>query len=326
MTNQNQTQVVKDLPNKTVTVIREFNASPDLVWRAWTERDILDQWWAPKPWKAETRSMDFRVGGHWLYAMVGPDNEKHWARADYQAINPQTSFELQDSFCDEDGNKTDTAPSMHWITSFASSAQGTKVTCVISFQSEKDLETIIEMGFREGFTAAHGNLDQYLAAQGKLRNELRTDNKSRVTTYLNFPGNTEEVFNFYKSVFGTEFNGNGIQRFGDIPADAGHPLVQENIKKMVLHVELPTLGGHVLMGTDAPEEMGFKLTSGNNMHICLEPETREETEKLFIGLSAGGSVSMPLKDMFFGAYYGEFKDKYGINWMVSCKQQPAQAE
>ena len=320
MNNQNQTQVVKDLPNKKITVIREFNAARDLVWRAWTESELLDQWWAPKPWKTETKTMDFRVGGHWLYAMVGPDGEKHWAKADYQAVNPITSFELQDSFCDEHGNKTNEAPSIHWVTSFANSAGGTMVTCVINFKSEEDLKEIIKMGFQEGFTAAHSNLDQYLAAQSRLRNELKTDNKSRVTTYLNFPGNTEEAFNFYKSVFGNEFSGKGIQHFGNIPADAGHPPIQDNIKKMVLHVELPTIGEHVLMGTDAPEEMGFKLTPGNNMHICLEPETRKETEKLFNGLSAGGKVTMPLKDMFFGAYFGEFQDKYGINWMVSCRE------
>ena len=102
---------------------------------------------------------------------------------------------------------------------------------------------------------------------------------ARVTTYLNFAGNTEEAFNFYKSVFKTEFIGKGIERFEDVPASTENwPPVADNVKKMVLHVELPIVGGHILMGTDAPKEMGFTLTSGNNMHICLEPETREEAE------------------------------------------------
>ena len=88
-------------------------------------------------------------------------------------------------------------------------------------------------------------------------------------------------------------------------------------KKLILHAELTIMGGHILMATDAPESMGFKMVHGNNMHICLEPESREETKRLFDELSAGGKVTMPLEDMFFGAYFAEFKDKYGINWMLS---------
>jgi PhnB protein len=140
---------------------------------------------------------------------------------------------------------------------------------------------------------------------------------ARTCTYLNFSGNTEEVFLFYKSVFKTQFSGKGIQRFGDIPAESGHPPIAESIKKMILHVELPITGNHILMGTDAPKEMGFTLTQGNNMQICLEPETREEAKRIFDELSNGGNITMPLQDMFFGAYFGEFSDKYGINWMMN---------
>ena len=120
-------------------------------------------------------------------------------------------------------------------------------------------------------------------------------------------------------MFKSEFNGVGIQRFGDLPADANHPPVADAIKKMVLHVELPILNGHVLMATDAPPEMGFTLNRGNNMHICLEPESREETDRIFKELSEGGTVTMPLADMFFGAYFAEFSDRYGINWMLNFK-------
>jgi uncharacterized glyoxalase superfamily protein PhnB len=148
-----------------------------------------------------------------------------------------------------------------------------------------------------------------------LRRANRPYITPRVVTYLNFPGNTEEAFLFYKKVFGTEFVGKGLQRFGDIPAESGHPPVPEAIKKMILHVELPILGGHILMATDAPKEMGFDLKRGDNMHICVEPITRAETEKLFGALAEGGNVKMPLADMFFGAYFGELTDKFGINWM-----------
>ena len=86
---------------------------------------------------------------------------------------------------------------------------------------------------------------------------------------------------------------------------------------MVLHVELPILGGHILMATDSPEEMGFNLSTGDNMHICVEPSTRAETKKIFDALSNGGNVTMPLQDMFFGAYFGAFTDRFGINWMFN---------
>jgi PhnB protein len=140
---------------------------------------------------------------------------------------------------------------------------------------------------------------------------------ARVSTYLNFPGSTEHAFEFYRAVFGGEFNG-PIHRFGEIPATPGQPPMAEADKKLVMHVELPILGGHVLMGTDAPESMGFTVRPGNNTHINLEPDTRAEADRLFTGLSAGGKIEMPMQDMFWGAYFGSFTDRFGICWMVNC--------
>ncbi|HRJ39703.1 MAG TPA: VOC family protein, partial [Flavobacteriales bacterium] len=136
------------------------------------------------------------------------------------------------------------------------------------------------------------------------------------SSYLNFDGKTEEAFHFYKSIFKTEFV-KGIQRLGDFPPQEGQPPLAEEVKKMVLHVQLPITGGHILMGTDAPKEMGFTVTPGNNMHIHIEPESREEADRLFHALSEGGTVEIPIQDMFFGAYFGNFMDKYGINWMIN---------
>ena len=144
---------------------------------------------------------------------------------------------------------------------------------------------------------------------------------ARVSTYLNFSGTTEEAFNFYRSVFGGEFNG-AIHRFGDMPPAPNQPAMSDKVKKLVLHIELAILGGHVLMGTDAVEEMGFTVKVGNNTHINLEPDTREETERLYNGLSKGGHIEMPLQDMFWGAYYGSFVDQYGIHWMVNHAPKP----
>lgn len=140
---------------------------------------------------------------------------------------------------------------------------------------------------------------------------------ARVSTYLNFSRNTEEAFNFYKSVFGTEFSGS-INRFGEVPPQPGAPAMPDTDKDLIMHIELPILNGHVLMGTDAPESFGFTVNFGNNTHIMLEPDTREETKQLFDALSEGGKITMPLQDMFWGAYYGSFTDKYGVQWMVNC--------
>jgi len=141
-----------------------------------------------------------------------------------------------------------------------------------------------------------------------------------VNTYLNFTRNTEEAFNFYKSVFGGEFVG-GISRFRDIPPGNGAPQIPEKDKDLVMHIALPILNGHVLMGTDAPESMGFKVNFGNNVYISLHPDTRTETNHLFKTLSTGGTVEMELQDMFWGDYYGSCKDKYGVQWMFNCNEK-----
>ena len=143
-----------------------------------------------------------------------------------------------------------------------------------------------------------------------------------VNTYLNFPEKTEEIFNFYQSIFGGEFVG-GIRRFGDMPPQEGMPPMSEEAKQMVMHVSLPILGGHILMGSDIPKEMGMEVTMGNNVHISLAPDTKQETKRLFNALSAGGKVTMDLADTFWGAYYGSCTDKYGVQWMLNCENKEA---
>ncbi len=307
--------------SNTVEVKREFAADLALVWEAWTNPEILDQWWAPKPYKAETKSMDFREGGRWLYAMISPKGEKHWGVNDYLKIEIQKSFSCMDAFSDENGTIDANLPRTYWTNDFKQTGDTTYVTINARYNSLSDLEKVIEMGFKEGFSMALDNLDQYLQAQFSLRRQNKASNKARVCTYLNFAGNTEEAFMFYKSVFRTEFIGKGIQRFGDIPAAPGNPPVADAVKNMILHVELPITAHHILMATDAPKEMGFTLTQGNNMHISIEPDTREEAKRIFDELSAGGEVSMPLEDMFFGAYFGSFTDKFGINWMINYQNE-----
>ena len=132
-----------------------------------------------------------------------------------------------------------------------------------------------------------------------------------INSYLNFPGNTEEAFNFYKSVFGGNFS--MVQRFKDTPESGNVP---ENEKEKLVHISLPMGNGNILMGTDALESQGQKLTVGNNFSLYIEADSKEEAEKLFNGLGKGGKVTMPLADTFWGAYYGMVTDKFGIQWMV----------
>lgn len=137
-----------------------------------------------------------------------------------------------------------------------------------------------------------------------------------VNSYLNFPGNTEEAFNFYKSVFGGELV--GLTRFKDTPEGAK---LNAKEKELLMHVSLPIGRGNTLMGTDALESMGHKTTAGNNFHLAIETDDKDEADKIFKALSAGGTVRMPLADTFWGAYFGMLNDKFGIQWMVSYTYQ-----
>ena len=149
--------------NNTVNVKRSFAANLDRVWDAWTNPEILDQWWAPKPYKTVTKSMDFRVGGTWLYAMVSPEGQEHWCKNDYKHIEPKTTYTGLDAFCDEHGTINTDMPRTAWTNVFSAGEGYTQVTITAVYASLADLEKVIALGFKEGFTMAMGNLDAYLA-------------------------------------------------------------------------------------------------------------------------------------------------------------------
>jgi len=132
-----------------------------------------------------------------------------------------------------------------------------------------------------------------------------------INPYLTFDGNCDEAFEFYKSVFGGDFL--TMMRFGDM--DTGQP-VQESEKNRVMHVALPIGPGNILMASDIPAAMG-PLTIGNNFSISINADSEAEADKLFAGLSAGGKVTMPMGKVFWGAYFGMFTDKFGIQWMIN---------
>jgi len=153
--------------NKTITVKREFDAELPLVWDAYTKSEILDLWWAPKPWKARTKTMDFREGGHWHYAMVGPEGEEHWAWADYKNIQFQKRFTGRDAFTDAEGKVNKVLPQSTWDVTFSNKGAITLVEFLISYDDVAQLEATIQMGFKEGLSMAMEGLDERFASLKK---------------------------------------------------------------------------------------------------------------------------------------------------------------
>ena len=145
---------------------------------------------------------------------------------------------------------------------------------------------------------------------------------AKVSIYLNFQGKTEEAFNFYKSIFKTEWSA-PIMRMKDAPPQPGMPKISEKEANYVMHVALPIMGGVEIMGTDMLESMGQKLIEGNNLTITLGPDTKEEADRLFNALSQGGSDIAPMREEFWG-YWGCAKDKFGTRWMFNVSSQPQQ--
>ncbi|HLI93678.1 MAG TPA: SRPBCC domain-containing protein, partial [Puia sp.] len=161
-TMEHETKITRNPGEKKLLVIREFNAPVEKVWQAFTKQETLDLWWAPRPWKTETKSLDFEPGGLWLYSMVGPNGDRHHCRVEFTEIIPQRSFNASSGFCDENGVPNPSLPLMHWHTLFTSTSTGSKIDVTIRFDKEADLKTIVEMGFEAGFTMALGNLDELL--------------------------------------------------------------------------------------------------------------------------------------------------------------------
>jgi PhnB protein len=139
---------------------------------------------------------------------------------------------------------------------------------------------------------------------------------ARVSTYLNFMGQTEAAFEFYRSLFGTDYVGT-VMRMGDVPSGPGMPELTEAERDMIMHIELPILGGHVIMGTDMLESMGHELRIGNNVTINLEPDTRDDADRLFAALAEGVDERAGMQEMFWGAYWGTCLDRFGIRWMFN---------
>ena len=151
-----------DKTTNTVFVKRAFAADLALVWDAFTKKEILDQWWAPKPWVSKTKYMKFEVGGRRFYAMVGPEGQEHWSIQDFTAIFSRTNFKFESSFTDKDENKNTDIPGSNWNLDFIETNGVTTVRITIKHKTLSGLEQHIQMGFKEGFAMALHNLDEYL--------------------------------------------------------------------------------------------------------------------------------------------------------------------
>lgn len=136
-----------------------------------------------------------------------------------------------------------------------------------------------------------------------------------VSTYINTPGKTEEAFEFYRSVFGGDFT--DLQRFKDMDMGPASAALSETDLNCILHIELPILGGHVIEGTDMLASLGHELRLGNNFSINLHPDSREEADRLYAGLSVGSADATAMAEMPWGAYWGSFEDRFGIRWMIN---------
>lgn len=160
MKNNLQFDFIVDKENSTVFVNREFDADQSTVWDAFTKQKILDLWWAPKPFESKTKSMDFKVGGRRFYAMVSPEGQEHWAIQKYTSITPKTNFKYLNAFADKDENPQ--LPGSDWDLTFTEQNGKTKVSITIYNDSLERMEKMIEMGFKEGFTATLNYLDELL--------------------------------------------------------------------------------------------------------------------------------------------------------------------
>lgn len=157
-----KTEIITNPENAIFEAKREFKADISLVWRAWTEAGLLDQWWAPAPWKCETRSMDFKEGGKWNYEMVGPGGEKHGGIQIYEKISIEDFFSGKDAFADENGNIKNDLPVCTWKNTFLKTETGTLVTSVAHYPTPEDLETVLNMGMAQGLSVAHNQLEEIL--------------------------------------------------------------------------------------------------------------------------------------------------------------------
>ncbi len=162
-----QFDFVADKEKNTLTITREFDAERQMVWDCYTKSELLNRWFAPKPFTTKTKSMDFKDGGHWHYAMIDPDGNEYWARMDYETINPIDGYVSLDGFADESGAINPDLPRAQWDVTFSDKNERSVVHTVVQYKSLSDLETVIQMGMEEGLKSTLERLDELLVTLKK---------------------------------------------------------------------------------------------------------------------------------------------------------------
>ena len=164
MKNTLQFDFIADKEKNTITVRREFAAKRQLVWDCHTKSELLGKWFAPKPFTTKTKSMQFKEGGHWIYAMVDPDGKEYWGRTEYVKIRPIVSYQTKDAFADENGNINPDLPTAMWDVTFSDIGNHTLVQTLVKYHSLEALETVLNMGMQEGLASTLEKLDELLVS------------------------------------------------------------------------------------------------------------------------------------------------------------------
>lgn len=167
MKNTMQFDFIVDKEKNTITVKREFAALRQLVWDCHTKSELLDRWFAPKPFTTKTKSMEFREGGHWIYAMIDHDGKEYWGRTEYIKINPIDNYQTLDAFANEKGEINSELPQAKWDVTFLDKEKNTLVQTVVNYETLEALETVINMGMQEGLTSTLERLDDLLQTLNK---------------------------------------------------------------------------------------------------------------------------------------------------------------
>lgn len=160
MSNQTNFKVIDQ--DKQLIVTRKFNAPLPLVWKAFTTKELVEKWWAPKPYQCVIKSMEFKEGGFLHYYMLGPEGDKHWCMAEYLTINEHENYTANDAFCNEEMVINTEFPSTHWNNVFTKEDENTVYTAILTYQSIEDMQKIISLGFKEGFTMGLDQLEELL--------------------------------------------------------------------------------------------------------------------------------------------------------------------
>lgn len=245
--------------NQTISIKREFNAKLELVWQAWTDPGILDQWWAPKPWQTKTKYMDFKVGGKRCFVMVSPEGQEHWLIQEYTSISPKTNFKFLSVFADK--NENPELPGSEWNLTFSEKHNITEVSITIFNESYERMVKLTE-GFREGFKKALDNLDSFLSNK-----KIRKDR----TVLINLPvQDIQKSMSFYSAL--------GFQFYHHISDETAKYMVwSEHISVMLMTQEkfaglVPksladtrqTMGGFYTLSVSSAEELHLIMTNGLN--------------------------------------------------------------